>query len=276
MEEQRDFGAGCSTALMLGLSPLFLGPCLAGLNSLVPWTWPLNMAYFSGMICTLAIWLATGTVTLWVRLSVAMLPGTAFGLLIYGVKFPEMPHESHVTEFAMLALLVPLASLPSFGLRSLGYRLIFIRGNKAKAAAPPYARPLQFSLRQLFGLTFVVAVYAFFARLLAANNVQASNDGAQMVVFVLLALGAAGAAWAALGPVRPATRLLLIALISGSVMLLLRLGFGARNSESYLGVVWLTLHPLVIGSALALFREIGYRLVRIPPTENARPGETPI
>jgi hypothetical protein len=273
MDEQRDFGAGCSTALMLGLSPLFLGPCLAGLNRLVPWTWPLNMAYFSAMICTLAIWLAIGTVTLWIRLSVAMLPGTAVGLLIYGVKFPEMPHESHVTEFVMLALLVPLASLPSFGLRSLGYRLIFIGGNPANAAAPPYAQPFQFSLRQLFGLTVVVAVYAFFARLLAANDVQASHDGAQMVVFVLLALGAAGAAWATLARERPLSRLSLVSLISGSIMLLLGLSFGARGSEDLLGVVWLALHPLIIGAALALFREIGYRLVRSPLAENPRTQE---
>ncbi len=275
-EEARDHGGGCSVALMLGLSPAFLGPCLLGLGAVFPWTWPLCMAYFSGMVCVLAIWLAIGKSPLWLRLPAAMLPGTAVGVVVFGLGYSEMPERERMIEIAVFTLLVPAASLPSFGLRSLGYRLV-LPWNEREGEPTGDAKPLQFSLRQLFALTAAVALYAFFAKLLAGNDARFSDEAAsEMLLFVHLSLSASGATWAALGRARAVARLLLIAVISGSLMLVLALSFGARESEALFGVVWLTLHPLVIGAALWLFREIGYRLVRMPPAENAGPEKTPI
>jgi hypothetical protein len=225
------------------------------------------MAYFSGLICTLAIWLALSNTSFLARWVAATLPGPAIGLFIYALKHPNAVLGFYFREFIVLTLVVPLASLPSLGLRSLGYRLVRSRTKIVASGASGDVPPLQFSLKHLFGVTVVVAIYAFIARFLADADDHSSASGAQMLVLMLLATSAAGAASATLALDRPVIRLFMVSVISASIMLLLSLGFGARE-ELWLSVVWLALHPLVIGAALTLFREIGYRLIRLPPSES--------
>jgi hypothetical protein len=271
IEESRDHGGGSSVALMLGLSPLFLGPCLVFVGALFPWSWPLCFAYFSGMVCVLAIWLAISNRSLCLRVPLAMLPGTALGLVIFGLGYPNMPERERMIEIAVFALLVPAASLPSFGLRALRYRLV-LPWNQQESEPASDANPFQFSLRQLFGLTAAVALYAFVARLLADNDAHQSDvNGAQIIIFVVLSLSAAGAAWATLGRRDVFIRLLLVAATSGSIVFLMSVHFAEHTLSLLFASGWAALHPLVVGAALGLFREIGYRLIRMPPTENTRP-----
>jgi hypothetical protein len=247
-----------SVAIMLGLSVLFLGPLLTVLAQAAAWwcTESMRNAYFSGMGCLLAIWLAVGKSAIWLRLALATLPGIAWGLAF---------RNSNGLDSAIAAILVPLASLPSFGIRSLGYRLVRIRARAAREEKPIAPGPIQFSLRQLFGLTAAVAVYAFVGRL------AAKTEGPFMVAFfVLLSLSGACAARAALGWRHALRRLFVIAVISGAIPFLV---LTLSDDDSWPHLKWLLVriftgwaafHLLVVGAALTLFREVGYRLIRLP------------
>jgi hypothetical protein len=220
--------ASFSVAIMLGLSLFVVGPIVAVLGRNVPWTAFICLAYFSSMACLPAIWLAIGNSPVAARVSLAVLPGTALGLLTF--------REEFVVFFALLALIVPLVSLPSFGLRSFGYRLVRFPAKSAARDVPHHATPLQFTLRQLFGLTATVAVYAFAGRLIADNFIADNNEhivdsAAVMVLIVVLSASAAAAAWAALGLSKPVIRLFSVATITGAVALVIATAFGPLDPE---------------------------------------------
>ena len=251
-----------SVAIMLGLSLFVIGPLLAALGRYAPWAEIACFAYFSSMACLLAVWLAIGNSPLVARLLLSMQPG-----MLLGLAFSRFG----VAEFTLTALLVPLASLPSFGVRSLGYRLVRFHAKSAAHEAPTSAGPLQFTLRHLFGLTAAVAVYAFIGRMLGGRNEGDDYGAAVVVLFVVLSLSAAAAAWAALAPRKPGLRLFSVAAMTGVIALVLAMIFGPLDPEWILPFgIWGALHALMVGTELLLFREIGYRLVRTPRAENAR------
>jgi hypothetical protein len=245
-----------SVAIMLVLSVLFLGPLLVILARGSDWGMAICSAYFSGMGYLLAIWLAIGNSAIWLRLPLATLPGIAWGLTF----------RNHSMDIAVAAILVPLASLPILAIRSLGYRLIRVRARSAREEKPIEPGPLQFSLRELFGLTAAVAIYAFVGKLAADSK----RGGAfSIALLVWLSLSGAGSAWAALGWRYPLRRLFVIAVISGIIPFLV-MAFSEDGSWPHLKWMfvrlfsgWAALHPLVIGAALALFREVGYRFIRL-------------
>ena len=244
-----------SVAIMLGLSMFVLGPLLTVFIGIVPWGKPICFAYFSSMTCLLALWLAIGNSPFSAQLSIAILPGTALGLL-------TLRHDS-VALFPLLASIVPLLALPSSGLRSLGYQLVRIRA-KSASEMPLNERPIQFSLRHLFGLSAAVAIYAFVgSKLLADNDTLNEVAVAALVLFGVLSVSASAAAWAALSLTKPGIRLLLAAAVTGGVAMVLATAYVGESEQILQAGGWLALHTLMVGGELLLFREVGYRLVRV-------------
>jgi hypothetical protein len=262
IKDHNDTGlAEFSVTIMLGLSLFFLGPLLVVLSRTAPSTAPICLAYFSSMASLLAIWMALGNSPFAARLLLAMLPGAALGLLTLREELSNL----------LLALVVPLASLPSFGFRSLGYALVRFQAKSAAREAPKDARRLQFTLRHLFGLTAVAAIYAFVARILGGE--REVYGAAVVVLVVVLSLSAGAAAWAVLGPGKPGVRLVSVVAMTGVIAsgLAAAFGFGPPDPEWIQPFgIWGALHALIVGMELLLFREIGYRLVRRPLAENVR------
>jgi hypothetical protein len=264
IKDHNDTGlAEFSVTIMLGLSLFFLGPLLVVLSRTAPSTISICLAYFSSMVLLLAIWLAIGNSPFAARLLLAMVPGTGLGLL-------TLSEGGGAIAFAELALIVPLASVPSFFLRSLGYRMTRFQAKSAARDVSSCARPVQFTLRQLFGLTAVVAIYAFLARLITGKN-ELDVDGVEvMALFAVLSLSAAAAAWAALAVTRPAIRLISVGTVTGAIAIVLAMVFGRGDPLWRMTIAtWPPIHTLMVGAELILFREIGYRLVRLPPTPSA-------
>jgi hypothetical protein len=261
IKDHNDTGlAEFSMAIMLGLSLFFLGPLLVVLSRTAPSTISICLAYFSSMALLLAIWLAIGNSPFAARLLLAMVPGMGLGL----IALSEGRRAAALAE--LIVLIVPLASVPSFFLRSLGYRLTRFQAKSAARDASSCAQPLQFTLRQLFGLTAVVAIYAFLARMLTAKN-ERDVDGVEvMALFAVLSLSAAAASWAALAVTRPGIRLISVGSVTGAIAIVLAMVFGRGDPLWRMTIAtWPPIHTLMVGAELILFREIGYRLVRLPP-----------
>jgi hypothetical protein len=232
------------------------------------WAALIVAAILTALSSLLAIWLAFGAASFPRRAALAVLPGVLLSLPILTSSY-GLDRGVLIVSLTLVSL-APLISSPSFALRSLGYRLVRLHCPQASREIRIDDRPIQFSLRQLFGLTAAVAICAFFARLIGQQPIDGVHtleqiggvhhfDGLVIVGnLAVLASSAAGVAWIALGQRNPA-RLLLVSATAGAIASLL-LGV---PYPSLVTATWMALSALLTAGILLMFRRLGYRLLRV-------------
>jgi Ca2+/H+ antiporter len=171
----------------------------------------------------------------------------------------------------MAASLVSLSALPGFAFQSLGFRLVRFANPAAEADDQSESRPVQFSLRQIFVLTLVIAIIVALTANLFVDESEKLAAARLVGLLALLGLSAASVAITALAVRFPFRRSVMVAVGYGAITFLLVAPFVNSISLS-LGVSgWSTMNALFSGGALLLYRRLGFRIVRPPPTECALP-----
>lgn len=239
---RRSDRAGCTSSLLVVIGAIAIDVLTVGSGESPGLLGVVFFSLLTGGGYFLAIWLAVGDAPFVSRIILAFSPG-----LFFGIPALATWNWRGIAIYFILVLVVPLASLPTFVLKWLGYRLSQLADPRAGRELKLDERPIQFSLRHLFILTAAVAVCTAAAKLISQ----------------LLQQSAAAASWATLGIPHPTPRLLTVSAVSGAACLLLLAPFDFGFNDVMLFSTWVAANAFMTGGFLLFFRRMGYRLLRV-------------
>jgi len=213
-----------------------------------------SSAIFLGIIfcqtCLLGMWTGLGRSHWMIRLS-GLAVGSTYLAVELGFGIDSMNIE-----------LLALAILPCVLVAVVTWLVRLFRGTLRRVEADPtnLKEGLQFSIRHLMLLTFVVACLTTVGKLLTPNW----NDIGLMALVVVVALCYASVAltsiWAILGTGRPFVRSMFVVVIAIFAGLFVEYVFAQGNELPF----WLSticLQAVLLVSSLAVIRRVGYRFV---------------
>ncbi len=250
--------AGCASSLLVVIGAIALGVLTVGSGESRGLLGVVLFSALTGAGYFLAIWLAVGDAPVVSRIMLAVSPG-----LFFGIPALATWNWHGIAIYFFLVLVVPLGSLPTFIMKWLGYRLTQLADPRVGRERRLDERPIQFSLRHLFILTAAVAVCAAAAKLISQVLQQRAAGPAIVAGFLLAAISAAAAAWAALGSPHPTPRLLTVSAVSGAACSLMLAPFDFGFNDVMLFSTLAAANTFMTGGLLLLFRRMGYRLLRV-------------
>jgi hypothetical protein len=261
-------GDGCLTAASIGfVAYLATISCTAVALALpaLDVVGMVGLAFPSGLWCLFLVWVGVGLASFQTRLSLALLPGLVAGLLVFGAS--ELSVQEKVIDYIAVVSLLPFSALPTMAIGWLGFRLIKFRTVDEEREYPVDPRPIQFSLRQLFTLTVLIAVLAFFGK--SVVHEWSWEVATCTSLLAILSLSTSAVALISFGRRTPTLRLLVVAIVCGMIGFLFMQMSGKPLDLCIEFSVWAASNALTTGAAIMLYRWQGYRLVRLPPTQNA-------
>jgi hypothetical protein len=224
-----------------------------------------TFAFLACEIGLLACWLAFGNYPLLIRLA-SIVPLS--GLVFFPFFVEDGPAHEQFVAFAGCNLIVFSVAVLPLLMRVFGVRLVRLGPANEITPSPSDQKPLQFTLRQMFGWTLSVAIVAAVVRFVIPRDFHLEASELISVAMALLAtFGIGGAAvcgtvWAALGFGRPVGRLLIVGGACFVISLMTFAAFHARDKEALLTSVAAGLGALLTGCVLLLWRAAGFRLIR--------------
>ncbi len=284
---ESNFG-GWTTGLLLAVVSM-MGDvlCAGAISHASGWDLVLPMTFYVCQLSLLAIWLGLGDSHLAIRLLTAIPAG-------FAVIWLSISHETwndsdlERPHFLWYWLVVPMMALPSLAMRAAGLRITRVMATPLDNG---HRGPVQYSLRQVFELTAVVALAALAVRVCyQASAAPPDEEGwsrleamiirLNMTLLGIAAISAPCTAWLTLSSATPIRRrvalfLLLVAVADvaalGAMLMFLtneRSGpveFDQLIEIAVRGALFIAACLTATSTALLLFRRRRYRLIRISP-----------
>lgn len=291
----RRSSGGWATGSLLAVLFLLADVVFSGaLSSATGWLGYFALEFYACQLSLLAIWLGMGNSHLPLRILTAV----PAGFLVWWLAIERDPWDEFSQRYLPFYwLTVPMMSLPCLGMQAVGFR---VTHPDPVSPADRGRGPIQFSLRQAFGLTIVAALAAFALRVCyqvtSIDSMAAGWAGLEIVYNRLLVIHLGVMAIAApltvgvlLNTVGGVGRRLLmfvalaIATECAAVVATIKVVADVSPSADFswhevleMGVTcaqFVAPHLIMTSAALLALRWRGYRLVRISPARKLRTDE---
>ncbi len=230
----------------------------------------------STLICLVSLtsfWTVHAHSALARRIAISMLPGAFLGLWVFMMRLPP---QKQILGYIAVTLFLPIVSIPGFGLRAVGFRLVRLVAEPKPSPLDIDRRPVQFSVRQLMALGVAISGIALLGRLVVGDGSLNQDAQAALAIAAVFAFSNAAIALAALSSRHAVRTIIVVALASALTVLAIGKTLGTPEFQATICCELSAMNALLTGAVLLLLRRQGYRLLRLRERQVGTAGAVPV